>query len=61
LIEPADLQLFHSVMLDLERMKVEAGTDGMTRLPPAAYAEAGILLYTRPEFTDRVRTRLDEK
>jgi hypothetical protein len=60
LIEPADLALFHSVMIDLERMEVECA-EGYMKLPIWAYAEAGILLYTRPEFTDRIKARLDER
>jgi hypothetical protein len=60
LIDPADLDLFHSVMLDLQRMQVECA-DGHTGLPPSAYVKAGILLFTRDDFTDRVKARLDEK
>jgi hypothetical protein len=61
LIDPADLELFHSIMLDLERMKVEAGPHGASKLPISAHVQAVILVYTRDEFTDRVKARLDEK
>ena len=61
LIDPADLELFHSAMMDFERMQVESGPDGNIDLPLSTYARVGILLYTRDEFTDRLGARLDEK
>lgn len=61
LVDAEDIDLFRQMIVDYTRLKVEVGADGKMKTPFLVYPQVGDISFMRPEFMERIESRVREK